>query len=341
MHAGRHYSIKEVLYWTRRDIFFLFIVATIPTVLYELLNCKWMTLPWVPIALIGTAVAFLVGFKNNATYDRMWEARRSWGGIVNTSRAWGIAVRDYLTNRHAATPLTETDLEVARRQLIYRHFAWLSALRYQLREPRVWENMSLNYNVEYRKTHFHVSEQEGSLAEELAKYLSPEETAFIMARKNKAVQILSLQSKQLRELLHDKGMIEDFRQMELGRMLAEFYNQQGTCERIKNFPYPRQFATANKYFVKLFVVMVPFGMLQEFAKLGEYFVWLNIPFSVLVTWVFNTMEKIGESTENPFEGSANDIPMTALSRTIEIDLREMLGETELPPAVQPVNNILL
>ena len=52
------------------------------------------------------------------------------------------------------------------------------------------------------------------------------------------------------------------------------------------------------------------------------------------------MAKIGESTENPFEGSANDVPITAMSRSIEIDLREMYNETEIPALIKPNNNIL-
>jgi ion channel-forming bestrophin family protein len=82
-------------------------------------------------------------------------------------------------------------------------------------------------------------------------------------------------------------------------------------------------------------------MLQEFEKLGDHSVWLTIPFSVLVSWVIHTMEKIGEITENPFEGGINDIPMAALSRTIEIDLRDMLDEPVLPEPVQVVDNILM
>lgn len=81
-------------------------------------------------------------------------------------------------------------------------------------------------------------------------------------------------------------------------------------------------------------------MLQEFEKLGGHLIWLCIPFSVLASWVFTTMEKIGESSESPFEGSANDVPITAISRTIEIDLREMLGETTIPQPIKPQNNIL-
>ena len=137
------------------------------------------------------------------------------------------------------------------------------------------------------------------------------------------------------------GYIDPLNYVELENLLVNFYEQQGKCERIKNFPYPRQFASINLFFVRLFVFMVPFGMLKEFEKLGDHMVWLTIPFSVLVSWVFSSMEKVGESTENPFEGGSNDVPITSMSRTIEIDLREMLDETDLPPAIQAVNNILM
>ena len=53
------------------------------------------------------------------------------------------------------------------------------------------------------------------------------------------------------------------------------------------------------------------------------------------------MESVGDSSEDPFENFINDVPMTALCRTIEIDLRQMLGESETPPAIQPENDILM
>jgi len=82
-------------------------------------------------------------------------------------------------------------------------------------------------------------------------------------------------------------------------------------------------------------------MVGEFSKLGENFSWLTVPFSALVSWIFHTLEKIGEATENPFQGGPNDIPITSLSRTIEIDLREMLDETNLPDPIVAENNILM
>jgi putative membrane protein len=340
MHAGKNFTLKEVLHWTRRDIYFLLIVSAIPTCCFELLGWKWLAIPWLPIALLGTAVAFVVGFKNNASYDRMWEARRVWGSIVNSSRGWGIMVKDYISNKHSDKKYSEEELKAIKLKLIHRHFAWLTALRFQLREPRTWESIYKKHNQEYKNKWFKVHEQNNKVETELAKYLSPEELSIILSKSNKPTQIISLQSQYLKELL-DKGLIEDFRHMELEKMLVELLNQQGASERIKNFPYPRQYSTLNLYFIRIFVGLVPLGMLMEFDKLGGNMIWLSIPFSALSTWIFTTMEKIGESTESPFEGSANDVPITAISRSIEIDLREMFNDDNIPEPLKPENNILV
>lgn len=339
MHAGRRFTLREVLYWTRRDIYWFLALAILPTLLYEVVGWKWLTLPWVPIALVGTAVAFITGFRNNASYDRLWEARQIYGAIVNSSRAWGIQVIDLVTTRHAKGPVSDDDLQRIHTRLIHRHLAWLHALRYQLRQPREWEHLIKVYNREYSKW-YTIDERVGKLEDALAGLIDEEERRHVLSKTNAATQLIALQSKDLRQLL-DRGLIEDFRHMELEKLLVDLYAQQGKCERIKNFPYPRQFGTLNLMFTKLFINLVPFGMLGEFAKLGDGFIWLTVPFSALVAWVFNMMEKIGEATENPFEGGANDVPITAITRTIEIDLREMLDEQDIPKPLKPTNNILM
>lgn len=333
MHTGNHYTLKEFILWTRRDIYVLFILGCIPTLLYQLLDWHWLAVPWVPIALVGTAAAFLVGFKNTQTYNRLWEARQIYGAIVNSSRAWGILVRDCITGDN------KEELRAIHQELFYRHMAWLTALRFQLREKRTWENTNKPYNKEYRQF-YSIPEWESDLEEELRKYLSEDDMKYVLAKKNRATHLISVQSMRLKEL-KEKGLLAQLNYVELENMLINFYEQQGKAERIKNFPYPRQFASINMFFVRLFVILVPFGMLQEFHKIGDNYVWLTIPFSLLINWVFQSMERIGESTENPFEGGANDVPISSMSRTIEIDLREMLDETDLPPALQPVNKILM
>lgn len=328
MHTGDHYKISEFLLWTRRDIYVLVVLAVLPTIAYQLLDCKWLGIPWVPIALVGTAAAFVVGFKNTQTYNRLWEARQIWGAIVNSSRTWGIMTQDFIDAEKAV-----------HRQLMYRHCAWLTALRFQLRKSQSWENSHKPYNEEYHK-YYHVPEWEATLEDELKKYIAADELQYIIGKKNRATQLISLQSRHLKELKLN-GQIDAFEYVEMEKRLADLYDQQGKCERIKNFPYPRQFASITLFFIWLFVFMLPFGMLNEFQKLGSHFVWLTIPFSVIVSWVFTSMDKVGEASENPFEGGANDIPMAALCRTIEIDLRDMMDEKELPEALTPVNNILM
>jgi putative membrane protein len=335
MHTGKSYKLSEFLLWTRRSIYWLLLLGIIPTVLYQVFDIKWISIPWPVVALLGTATAFIVGFKNVQTYNRTWEARQIWGAAMGASRSWAMMCRDYIEDPDKS------------REIIYRHLAWLTALRYQLRTARSWESTEKSYNREYKQFYV-IPEHETSLEQELLKYISKEEVKSILPKNNKAVQLLSLQSNALKNL-HQDGLLEKFRFLEMHTVLREFSSHQGKSERIKNFPYPRQYATINTLFVKLFCILLPFALLGEFNHLNDNIegvlkgnmVWLVIPFSVLISWVYTSLEQVGESTENPFEGNANDVPISQMSRAVEIDIREMLGEVDLPQALQPQNNIVL
>lgn len=335
MHAGKSYSFKELILWTRHCIYRLLLIGIIPTVLYQVCGMKWIAIPWTVVAFLGTATAFIVGFKNTQTYSRTWEARQIWGSILNSSRSWGISVRDFFNDKEQS------------KKLVYRHFAWLTALRYQMRDPRNWESMTKANYIEYARF-YDIPERDETLESALSNYLDETELKRILATKNRAAQLLALQSETLKEL-SDSGKLDNYRFVELQKILRDLYDQQGRSERIKNFPYPRQFATINTIFVQMFCHLWPFGLLKDFDKLNESatgflqgnMVWLVIPFSVLISWVYTALDQIGESTENPFEGGPNDVPISQMSRTIEIDMREILGETELPAALQPKNNIIL
>lgn len=335
MHTGKSYKIAEFLFWTRRNILWLLLLGTLPTVLYQVFDIKWLSVPWPVVALIGTATAFIVGFKNQQTYNRTWEARQIWGAAMSASRSWAMMCREFIDDNEKS------------KDIIYRHFAWLTALRYQLRADRNWENINKSYNREYKR-YYTIPEKEIPIENELIKYITKDELENIRSKNNKAAQLLNLQSIALKNL-NNEGLLENFRFLEMHSMLREFSSHQGKSERIKNFPYPRQYATINTLFVKLFCLLLPFALLGEFNSLNDEvsgvlkgnMVWFAIPFSVLISWVYLSLEQVGESTENPFEGSANDVPISQMSRNIEIDIREMLGETDLPFALQPRNNIIL
>jgi len=170
---------------------------------------------------------------------------------------------------------------------------------------------------------------------ELKLFLPEGEHDRLVANVNTATQIINEQSRDLTKL-RAQNLIDDFRHTQM-----VFYTLQGKNERIKKFPLPRQYANIARYFVGIFIMLLPFSMIPELMKLGDWGLWLSVPISVLIAWVYLMMELIGDYSENPFQGMANDIPMMSLCRVIEIDLREMLGETDLPPKVEAKKGVLM
>lgn len=335
MNVGRGYGLSEFLIWTRRELYVLLALGVVPVCLYELAQWRWLTVPWTVVALIGTATAFIVSFKNTQTYGRTLEAQQVWGGILNVSRAWGLMSRDYVKN------------EQVTRQLVDRHLAWVTALRYQMRRQRAWESTGRRTNAEYQR-HYCVPEQETTLESALTRLIPPDELAVVLASRNKATQLMAQQSRAIQGLFARGDIVINFF-IEMEKVLKELLDHQGRSERIKNFPYPRQYAIINTFFIRFFCVLLPFGLLKEFDGLNAiangwmkgHMVWLVIPFSVMISWMYTTLEQVGASTENPFEGGANDVPIAQINRMIEIELRELLGDTDLPPLLRPKNNIIL
>jgi len=295
-------------------------------------------IPFLPLSTIGIAVAFYVGFKNNSSYDRFWEARKIWGGIVNYSRTWGNQVLSFVTPHETRSTIDETKIKAIQKDLVYTHIAWINALRLHLRKPNP-NGMKMSKAVKNSMTID--APEDNHWKEEVYAFLQGDECKKIYNVINKPTQIIRLQGELLRKQMHETGLIDDFRHMEMMRVLEEFYNLQGKCERIKNTPFPRQYSYFSKVFTWIFIILLPFGLLGEFAEMGHTMELIAIPFGVLISWIFLTMETVGDSSEDPFENFINDVPMTALCRTIERDLRQMLGETDLPPAVQAKEGILM
>ena len=336
MKISKSYKVSEFLEWTRRKLYIVLALAIIPVVLYQLLGQKWIALPWSLGVLLGTATSFIVGFKNAQTYYRTVEAQQVWTAIVSASRYWGTISRDFPTNVRSA------------QALIQRHLAWLTVLRYELRSPRVWECVTSSSNVEYRDKFYTVPETECGLEVELAKHLPDYELEQLAATKNKATWLISAQSATIKALLTSQELGAPHH-TEMQRALKDLLDHQSKVERIKNFPYPRQYATINTIFVWCFAALLPFCLVREFDRLNDgisnvlagHMAWLAILFSALVSWMYVSLVQVGESTENPFEGGVNDVPISQMSRLIEVELREMLGESDLPPLLHPKNDIIL
>ena len=345
MFVKKNFSLKNVIQFTGHHFVWLVPLVAVVSLIQNYSGFEWTKIPWQPVGVIGTAVAFYLGFKNNQSYDRLWEARKVWGAIVNSSRAWGSYTKGFVSNQFKSESITEDKLYGLKKRLIYRHIGWLYALRSQLLIPTQWEHISQKGMVgkfaARRRKQFGVGLVDDDVTrEELKTFLPASEYERLINYKNTATQIIDQQSEDLKALRAEDA-IDDFRHMEMQKLLYDFYVHQGKLERIKKFPLPRQYGSMSFILVGIFIVILPFGLLPLFSFMGDIGYYVGIPLTILVAWVYLVMELVGDYSENPFEGTGNDIPMLSLCRTIEIDLREMLGETELPKPIEAKNNVLM
>lgn len=337
-------KLDDLIKITGHHIAWLTILMTAIALLYQY-EVLSFNIPWLPVSVIGTAVAFYVGFKNNQSYDRMWEARKIWGGIVNDSRAWGMMIDGYISNLFREKDLGKTELHEIKKRLIYRHIGWLYAHRSQLLVSTPWEHANQGGSVgkwaSRNQRKFGLGLVDDQIAStELKLFLPENEYDRLINHANTATQIINEQSRDL-ATLREQNIINDFRHTQMIDVLRSFYALQGKNERIKKFPFPRQYANMSRYFVAIFIILLPFSMIPELMKIADWGIWLSIPVTALIGWVYVMMEVVGDYSENPFQGMSNDIPMMSLCRTIEIDLREMLGESDLPPSIKSKHGVLM
>jgi len=327
MHLGRRYKLTELVVWTRWETAYLFAWSLVATILLEVLHWHFLSMPAPILAVVGTAVAIVVAFKNQQCHARANEALVSWGQISATSFLWASKLL-IAASHQANLPIKE---------LFYRHFAWLTSLRFFLRERRSWENVGERGNMRFL-AELPAPESRSVLKDELATCLSEVELQKLLThRGDKEALILSWQYQVVGDL-HAKGLVGDSIFFMLTNALDDLVRLQGATKRIKNYPYARNYYSITVLLVTVFVAIVPFGLFPYFRDLGtptgieRWTAWLNVPFSLLVGWIFVTLEKIGENSSNPFEGGSNDVPISSIARRIEIEMRTVLGEaTDLNP----------
>lgn len=338
MYTRRQIRWSIIWHFAWRNLLFFIAWSSLVTFAWTLLKAQGIdiSIPIAPLGTIGVAVAFYVGFKNNQAYDRYWEARKIWGGIVNISRTFANQVLTYVSADHSDQPVEEDTVRNTQRILIYRHLAWMHGLRYQLRRKTPWGFKPKGYQARYAQ-----STDVEAMKKQLADLLPAEELTVSCEKANYATQVLRYQGEHLRITNDRLHLIEEFRLIDLMTSLKEMYALQGKCERIKNTPFPRQYAYFSQVFIYIFIGLLPFGIISQFANREDAMVWLTVPLSVVISWIFVTMETVGDASEDPFENFINDVPLTAICRGVEIDVRQMLGETDILAPLQPVDDILM
>jgi putative membrane protein len=339
MHLGRRYRFTEFLGWTRWEAGCLILWSLLVTAFLQLTHWTFLTIPASILTIVGSAMAIILAFKNQQCYARFNEALSTSGQLIANS----LILANRLTSTIGIQGAPDSGARV--KAIFYRHFAWLTALRYFLRERKAWENAFERGNARYL-AELPTPESQSSLETELRGYLSDAELRQVLAhRGDKEALILRWQYAAMRELC-DHKMISEYFLIVLTSALDELARLQGALKRMKSYPYARNYYSIAVFLVMVFVAIVPFGLfpyaqdLGKPARIEHLTAWLNVPFSAIVGWIFVSLEKVGENSSNPFEGGANDVPISSIARRIEIEMRIMLGEqTDLKP-IEAKHNIL-
>lgn len=339
MHLGRKYSFVQFVCWTGREAMILVAWSAIVTLFLQLTQWHFLTIPAPVLAIIGSALAIIIGFKNAQCYARFNEALMLSGQLISNSLIFANRLKSYL-GKSGVVGAGE-----GLKELFYRHIAWLTALRFILREKQPWENTAERGNARYLGK-IAAPESRSNLADELRQFLSADEVAEVMSYAGIRPAFILGKQYAVINRLYNENRISEYVMLMLSTPLEDLMRLQGSLLRIKNYPYARNFYSVAVFLVVIFAALVPFGIyphardLGETAAIGNWTAWLNVPFSTVVDWIFVSLEKVGENSSNPFEGGANDVPITAITRRIEIELRNMLDENADVRAIEAQRNIL-
>ena len=193
--------------------------------------------------------------------------------------------------------------EAVRERMIRRAIAFSHALRHQLRQS--------------------------DPAPDVAPHLMPGEWAALRQRRNLTHALMLEMGKDL-ALCRHTGMLDSVRAATLDATISAMVATAASCERIKNTPIPFSYTLLLHRTAYIYCFLLPFGLVDSIGYLTPLVV-------AIVAYTFYGLDALGDEIEEPFGLSPNDLPLDAICRAIEIDLRDALGDPDLPPPLVPVN----
>ncbi len=285
MILNKRIPIRYLLGKIKIEILLVTIYAVTIQILDEQLRVADLAIPISLPALLGTAISLILAFRIGQSYDRWWEARKVWGAIVNDSRS---LVRQVLTFPDSE----DSEVAMIQKGIAHRQIAWCHALGQSLRgfDPH----------------------------DTIRQYLSDRDIEFLKSHDNVPNGLLLLHSMDL-EQLHKMKAINDFQEVRMDQTMSQLCDWMGMSERIKNTIFPKQYSLLVEFLLYLFVVMLPFGLVEY---LGD----LEAAVTIIITLPFFMLEKTALHLQDPFENKPTDVSVTAIADTIEKNIKQMLDE---------------
>ena len=272
------------------------------------------------IHIMLMALSIFLAFRFSDAYSRWWEARKLWGQVVSTSRTFSRLVTTLLLPAQVQSLSDVDQAHALHKTLLYRHLAFVNALRLELRRNTPMDTGPGRWD-------------------EVSSYLSPSELETIRNKTNAPASLLHIQAEQISACLShnigDQGIL-----LKLDTALTQLQDAQTGCERIKNTPFPDISSSIIRLFVWFAAIMIPVSVVS-YDGMFSITDAVEVIFGTCLALIFIFIEGLSRTLEQPFAGSKHDLPITSLCRNIEIELLEVLGETDIPPRYVPQNGVLL
>lgn len=283
----RKIPLGYVLGKIKKQLALVILYATAFAILHHYNNGFSVEIPIAVPTIVGTIISLLLAFKSNQAYDRWWEARIVWGGIVNDSRTLVRQLIAYYNDLDWSVEAAEFKERFARRQA-----AWCYSLSQSLRgkDP----------------------------VKPIESLLDPEEIRFIKNHKNVPNAILMLHATDLKKA-NKEGRLGTYKQVEIDNTLTRLCDGMGKCERIKNTVFPVTYSMYTRFTLWVFIILLPFSVASTVG-------WLQVPVVATISAAFFLIEKMAIHLQDPFESRPTDTPMVTISNTIETNLMQMVHE---------------
>jgi ion channel-forming bestrophin family protein len=250
-----------------------------------------------PFTLMGLPLAIFLGFRNNAAYDRYWEGRKQWGELILRSRSLARQCLSLVAPDHHDAD--DPHVRIIRRAIAYAH-----ALRHRLR-----------------------GDTDGNA--DVAPWIAPAEWERVRTQPNLPYALMLEMGADLGTCLRT-GRLDACLAPSIDASFSAMTAVAASCERIRGTPIPFSYTLLLHRTAYLYCFLLPFGLVDTIGYLTPLV-------SAIVAYTFFGLDALGDELEEPFRASDNGLPLEALCRTIEIDLRAALGDRDLPPPLLPEN----
>jgi len=261
--------------------------------------------------LVGTALGLLLVFRTNASYDRFWEGRKLWGGIVNESRN---LARLAVTHLNADQGLRD---RIVRWAVCFPYVSMYVLRKETKRRPDA-EKVEISSGIK--------------ILGPMSTSLPPDDCRRVLETNHIPTAVARQISELLREA-RDRGLISDYVMAAIDQNTQQLIDYVGGCERIHKTPIPFAYMVHVRRALILYCFFLPFALAGEFDL-------MTVPITFIVAYVFIGIEEIGVEIEDPFGHDENDLPLEAICATIERNLLDMIHQPPVKPQMieGPVGN---